>query len=82
MVIEALERLSQKLRREGEAAVGVAAGGVLGGDGGEGRLGRLREAGVVAGTGTVQPAGSDRAYRNAGNGLVALLVLSVAPEAA
>ena len=38
--------------------------------------------GVVAGTGTVQPAGSDRAYRNAGNGLVALLVLGVAPEAA
>jgi quercetin dioxygenase-like cupin family protein len=37
---------------------------------------------VVAGTGALQPAGSDRSYSNAGDRLVALLVLSVAPEAA
>jgi quercetin dioxygenase-like cupin family protein len=36
---------------------------------------------VVAGTGVVQAAGPDHEFRNAGGGLLSLLVLSVAPEA-
>jgi hypothetical protein len=34
---------------------------------------------VAAGTGVLQPPGSDREWRGAGDGLTVLLVLSVAP---